>query len=245
MTMRILNHSLSKKMQDIVEFAHAEGLAATLITKDEVKTLTLVDSQVSQYFMLSELVQCCPCYDYVNVQKMPKQILYSHLLSYANITSEYFHQVGKGGDSLLFKFKYSSEQFIIIYLQFKLGFDACYWLFNNFLLNKLRELIYSEHFKSLLERCRNIKAHIQPITLSFETQLTNQNDPFEVLTPREKEIVQLCCDYPMTSSIDLAKQIAISSRTFEKHLQSIYRKFSVHSREGVMAFIEPSLHYFY
>ncbi|WP_192484466.1 MULTISPECIES: response regulator transcription factor [Cysteiniphilum] len=245
MPVKILSHCLLRQAKGVVDFANAQGLAAALVAEDEVRAITLIDSQVSQYFLLSDLAQCCPCYSYANVQKMPKQIIYSHLLSYANIRSDYFHQIGKGGDSLLFKFKYSSAQFVLVFLQFKFAFNACYHLCNNFLLNKLRELVYSDSFKKLIMRCPNIKAHIQPVKLDFETQSLMHDDPFKVLTVREKEIVQLCCDYPETSNIELANEMAISPRTFEKHLQSAYRKFSVRSRAELMVLIEPLVSYFY
>ena len=84
MTVKILNHCLLRLAKGVVESVNAQGIAAALVAEDEVRTITLIDSQVSQYFLSSDLAQCCPCYSYVNVQKMPKQIIYSHLLSYAN-----------------------------------------------------------------------------------------------------------------------------------------------------------------
>ena len=161
------------------------------------------------------------------------------------IRSDYFHRIGKEGDSLLFKFKYSSTQFVLIFVQFKFAFEACYYLFDNFLLNKLRKLVYSESFKGLIMRCPNIKAHIKPIKLHFENQSLIHDDPLRPLTSREKELVQLCCDYPEISSIELANQVAISPHTFEKHLQSAYSKFSVRSRAELMVLIEPLVSYFY
>ena len=80
--------------------------------------------------------------------------------------------------------------------------------------------------QSLADRCEGAR--------SPALQLPALPDP---LTPREREVASLAAR-GLTSAV-IAKQLSVSVRTVDNHLQQIYSKLDVHNRQQLAPVIAP------
>jgi DNA-binding NarL/FixJ family response regulator len=74
---------------------------------------------------------------------------------------------------------------------------------------------------------RSILADLMATPLSGTTP-----DPFDRLTPREREVLQLIAEGHTNSAI--ARQLQVSAKTVEKHRAALMSKLGVHNLSGLM-----------
>ena len=61
------------------------------------------------------------------------------------------------------------------------------------------------------------------------------------LTPTENRVCQLIAANPKIDNTILAKQMEMKLNTLKKHITSIYKKLDVHSKDGIVLFVETEL----
>lgn len=76
------------------------------------------------------------------------------------------------------------------------------------------------------------KAVIEQLAKTQTLQTQPGNDPQNLLTDRELDVLHLLCEGYMDKEI--ARQLCLSSRTINGHLRHIYAKLGVHSRTEAM-----------
>ena len=59
-------------------------------------------------------------------------------------------------------------------------------------------------------------------------------DPYELLTPREQEVLQLTAEGNTSSQI--ADRLSVSPRTVEKHRSNLMQKLGLHDRSDVVRY---------
>ena len=59
-------------------------------------------------------------------------------------------------------------------------------------------------------------------------------DPYELLTPREQEVLQLSAEGKTSSQI--AERLSVSPRTVEKHRSNLMQKLGLRNRSEVVRF---------
>lgn len=64
--------------------------------------------------------------------------------------------------------------------------------------------------------------------------LAGKTNPLEILSPREKEILQLITEEH--TSVEIAKLLFISEKTVEKHRTNIMEKLNIHNLAGLVKF---------
>lgn len=67
-----------------------------------------------------------------------------------------------------------------------------------------------------------------------EKARSSEFDPYELLTPREQEILQLTAEGNTSSQI--AERLSISPRTVEKHRSNLMHKLDLHAQSDVIRF---------
>ena len=78
-------------------------------------------------------------------------------------------------------------------------------------------------------RVRNVRSDdAHGLNMETKTMALEKNVPAYPLTAREREIALRAMQGQ--SSAEIAKQLSISVRTVDKHLQNIYRKLNIRSR---------------
>jgi len=61
------------------------------------------------------------------------------------------------------------------------------------------------------------------------------------LTPTENRVCQLIAVNPKVDNTILARQMEMKLNTLKKHITSIYKKLNVHSKEGIVLFVDTEL----
>jgi len=67
-----------------------------------------------------------------------------------------------------------------------------------------------------------------------QRQIGGSNQPLDILSPREKEILQLIAEEH--TSADIAGMLFISEKTVEKHRSSLMEKLNIHNLAGLVRF---------
>ncbi len=72
------------------------------------------------------------------------------------------------------------------------------------------------------------------IEMCLDHARNGPSEPYETLTSREREVLQLVAEG--YSSIEIGRRLFISSRTVEMHRQNMMRKLGLHSQAGLIRY---------
>jgi DNA-binding NarL/FixJ family response regulator len=97
------------------------------------------------------------------------------------------------------------------------------------LVQAIREVIKGKHYlgSSLSERA---------IEMYMKKTANDMQDPYDTLSSREREVLQMVAQ-GMTSN-EISKALFISSRTVDAHRSKLMRKLSLHSRSDLLRFAQ-------
>jgi two-component system, NarL family, response regulator NreC len=98
------------------------------------------------------------------------------------------------------------------------------------LIQAIRNAIQGKRYLSPLLSERAIDAYIA----YYHSAMSGEVDPYETLTPRECEVLQLAAQG--YSNTEIASHLTISSRTVETHRSNMMHKLGLHSQYDLVRF---------
>ncbi len=98
------------------------------------------------------------------------------------------------------------------------------------LVQAIRHSLAGERYLSPSLSERAIAAYIK----YFQTAKNGEQDPYETLTPREREVLRLASQG--LSNAEIAAKLSLSSRTVETHRANMMHKLGLHSQIDLIRF---------
>jgi two-component system, NarL family, invasion response regulator UvrY len=150
---------------------------------------------------------------------------------------------GMSGDLVMDELNARGLKIPVLILTLNANDDTIIKLFRSGVRGYLQKNCSAATFKSALEeifRCGYY--HNEFLTLSLQNnhpskQKTEQEKVMEALTAREKAFLKLVCDEKEYTYEQIADQMKVQHRTVDGYRESIFDKFGIKSKTGLVLFV--------